>query len=154
VIPQRAPNSWSCTPTAFAMVLSIDVARLVEMVGHDGSEIYWPDLPSPLSRRGFHIQEMIEVADQLGWSVTPFDARLFSGGPGKNPIEILLREPPALRMQRVMNRRAGVINGSTLRGMGHSVAWDGHNAIDTNATQFDLSRLNIHSFYELTRRRG
>ncbi len=147
MIPQKAPNIWSCTATAFAMVLSIDVATIIDMVGHDGSEIYWPDLPDPLCRRGFHIQEMVEVADCLGWSVTPFEARLFSGGPNKIPKEIMLREQPALRMQRVMRNRRGVINGTTLRGTGHSVAWDGLNAIDTNATPFDLSGLTVHAFY-------
>jgi hypothetical protein len=147
MIRQKSPNCWSCTPTAFAMVLCINVDKLISLVGHDGSEKLWPELPDPHCRRGFHIQEMIEVADSLGWTVTPFEARLFSGGPNKNPKEILLRESPQLRMQRVMRNRQGVINGTTERGTGHSVAWDGSDAIDTNAMPFDLSKLLIHAFY-------
>lgn len=146
---QRSPNCWSCTITAFAMVLDADVRQLVDMVGHDGGEIFWPGLPDPQRRRGFHIQEMIDVADAFGYSVTPFEAKPLSGGPGKEPKAVTLKEPPVERLRRYMKDWVGVINGWTLKGIGHSVAWSGSVAFDTNATQLDLSTFTIQTFWRV-----
>ena len=35
--------------------------KIIELYGHDGSEILWPELSEPLKRRGFHWQETIQV---------------------------------------------------------------------------------------------
>jgi len=73
MILQRKPSRWSCLPVSFAMALDIPVEALFKELGHDGSLIMWPDLPEPACRRGFHIQEMIEIALRRGYAVTPFE---------------------------------------------------------------------------------
>ena len=70
---QRKPSRWTCLPVSFAMALGIAVEDIFEELGHDGSLIQWPDLPEPMCRRGFHIQEMIHIALRRGFAVTPFE---------------------------------------------------------------------------------
>lgn len=67
---QLKPNPWSCSVASMAMALSITTEQLIMEVGHDGSEIIFPDLPEPMCRRGFHSQELIHVARCRGWAVT------------------------------------------------------------------------------------
>jgi len=55
------------------MALNIPVAQLIERIGHDGSEIVFPELPEPACRRGFHSQEIIHLAWGLDCSVTPME---------------------------------------------------------------------------------
>lgn len=73
MILQRKPSRWSCLPVSFAMALGIAVEDIFKELGHDGSLMWWPDLPEPMCRRGFHIQELIEVALRRGFAVTPFE---------------------------------------------------------------------------------
>lgn len=72
---------WQCFPTAFAMLgldeeippigsLPLTPERVMELIGHDGGFITHPGLPEPLKRRGFHIQEIIDVAISLGYAMT------------------------------------------------------------------------------------
>lgn len=56
---QRQPNPWSCTPTAFAIAANIPVATLIEWIGHDGSDMMYPELGDTLGRRAFSAQECI-----------------------------------------------------------------------------------------------
>ena len=70
---QLKPNRWSCSITAMAMALETPVQHLIEHLGHDGSEIVFPQLKDPMYRRGFHSQELIQLAWDWGYAVTPFE---------------------------------------------------------------------------------
>lgn len=70
---QRRLNHGQCLAVSFAMALDIAVEDIFKELGHDGSLIWWPELPEPLCRRSFHIQELIEVALRRGYAVTPFE---------------------------------------------------------------------------------
>lgn len=72
---------WECFPTAFAMLdlhedcgaigsLLLTPERVMKIIGHDGSAITHAGLPEPLKRRGFHIQEIIDVALYIGYAMT------------------------------------------------------------------------------------
>jgi hypothetical protein len=67
------PSRWSCLPTAFATAIGISAEEFINRIGHDGSEIVWPELPEPRCRRGFHTQECIRAAWTAGYSVTPVE---------------------------------------------------------------------------------
>lgn len=64
---------WSCLADSFAECMGMDKLWVYEAIGHDGSEIIWPDLPDPYCRRGFHPQELIDMAWNHGWAVTSFE---------------------------------------------------------------------------------
>lgn len=55
------------------MATHTTVERLESLIGHDGSEVVYPDLSEPQRRRGFHVQELIDAALRLDYSVTPFE---------------------------------------------------------------------------------
>jgi hypothetical protein len=67
------------------MAFDVPVARIISLVGHDGSEIAWPELKEPYNRRGFHLQEMTEVGLTLGFAVLIIESEmlLVSSDPDK-----------------------------------------------------------------------
>jgi len=71
----KQPNSWSCLLTAFAMATESTPEDLIAMIGHDGSEIIWPDLPEGYQHRAFHPEELFECALDLGFKVFTVEAR-------------------------------------------------------------------------------
>jgi hypothetical protein len=123
---QRQPNRWSCLPTSFAMVLDVPVEELLRSIGHDGSEIAFPTEPEPACRRGFHIQECIDVALRLGCAVTPIElfprhAPSFS----VQPLRVLFGDEQGNldRFARLIDSGRGIITGPS-RVWRHAVAYD------------------------------
>jgi hypothetical protein len=133
------------------MVLGVSVEALIVMVGHDGSEIIWPKLPEPSRRKGFHLQELIDIAFDLGWASTPFDARPVSRG--EPPHILTMKEDTEARMARIMTGQPGVATGYDMRGRPHAVAWDGQTVHDCNQKIRSLSEFGLQTFWALTRRR-
>lgn len=147
---QRSPNRWSCLPTSFAMVLDVAVEALIIQLGHDGSQILWPDLPEPYRRRGFHIQEMIDFSWHLGYTVTQFEALPVSQGRADvQPIAIPMRWAPSERLKSVMSVCNGVITGETLRGQPHAVAWDKNSCLDPNGETYNLEQFRLQCFWAI-----
>lgn len=70
ITTHKKPERWQCLPTALAMLTHLTPEQVMGKIGHDGSEITHAGLPEPLKRRGFHIQEIIDVAFSLGYAVT------------------------------------------------------------------------------------
>ena len=126
MIAVRTPNAWSCLAASFATVLDLSVEKIVDLVGHDGSEILWPDLNEPKKRQSFHIQEMIDVAAQYGYSVTPFEAIPRSRVKGQSSVwNVEMKDGNAYRINRYLEHGRGVLTGVNLNGKPHAVAWDG-----------------------------
>ena len=115
-------NNWSCMAASAAMVLDIKIKDLFKKIGHDGSEIMFPDLPEPGRRRGFSIQEIIPVAIDMGYSVTPIETRPCSTPDGVNDFEINFPNPEG-RLYRYMCGVKGILTGRMLRWR-HAVAWE------------------------------
>jgi hypothetical protein len=55
------------------MTLDIPVSEIIEEVGHDGGEIVFPHLREPACRRGFHSQELVKIAWQHRYAMTPIE---------------------------------------------------------------------------------
>lgn len=131
------------------MVLDIPVSKIIADVGHDGSDIMWPQLPEPRCRRAFHIQELIQVSYDLGYLVTPFEAvPLLTAGDGI--IDIQFKEAPKQRFQRIMRGNYGVITGATPQGSPHAVAWNGDVIFDTNEKIYPISNFVLDTFWMLS----
>jgi len=147
---QLKPQRWMCLPTAFAMTLDTSIADLLLAVGHDGGEIIFPGLDEPFCRRGFHIQELIDVAVARGFAVTPIELC-----PVLQPTEdsmlrhtVAYREGNWRRFANTIARSRGVIDGMGFR-CGHSVAYDHGRIFDPDGPVYDYSRLacETHRFY-------
>lgn len=64
--PQIKPNRTACLITALAIVYEYPVDRLIEFVGHDGLDNWWPEYAPPRCYRGHHIQELVIALVKLG----------------------------------------------------------------------------------------
>ena len=122
----RSPNRWSCLPTSFAMVMDVDVQDLIHHIGHDGSEIEWPEIgDDPWQRRAFHIQEILYVAhtvyNEHFTVLQPCPvAQCLSHG-GNHTYTIDKQE----RFEQILHSYMGVLIGRV-----HAVAWNGHQILD------------------------
>lgn len=130
----RQSNSWSCLPVAFAMALDCTYQEVIDAIGHDGSEIVFPALPEPERRRSFHIQELIRVAVERGYAVTPIVAR-----PVLTPdlVNRLTLDQRDFAIKQMVGR-SGVCTG---RGVirNHAVAWNGSEYLDPNGLTYPPS---------------
>jgi hypothetical protein len=114
---QRSPNHWSCLPCAFTMVTGKPLEELIAKIGHDGSEIIWPELPEPQRRRSFHLQELVDVA---------FPTTVIEAEPISQSAEDKQFTPfkdHFSRLQNYMKTYDGVIIGMFGRNP-HAAAWD------------------------------
>jgi len=120
------PNEWSCLPTAFANLIDMPIGEFINDIGHDGSELPF-DPPFTHVRRGFHVQECIEVLDQYGYSATRIEVRpMLAAHEAGMPIEVDMGECPVTRLRRHMDFSHGVIIGRLLLNTpikGHAVSW-------------------------------
>jgi hypothetical protein len=117
---QKSPNAWSCLPTAFAIAIGCPVKNLIARLGHDGSDIQWPGLVEPLCRRGYHVQELVQLLWKLGYTVTPIESysRMVPCHHQQQPLLI----DNTLTFDHVVNSSRGVLTGKTK--FGHAVAYD------------------------------
>lgn len=140
---QRQPNRWSCVPTAFAMVINMDVAEMLDRIGHDGSEILYPDLEEPSCRRSFHPQECLQVLDSCGYAATPLEALPILQMDATHWIELDRRKD-------FVNHLAtadGVFIGEG-RKLRHAVAWIGGEVYDPSGI-FTLSEFSAQTFWKI-----
>ncbi len=141
----RNRNSWSCIISAAAMVLDKHPDVIEECIGHDGSEIIFPELRDPARRRGFHVQEIIDCAHVYGYAVTPIEALPISTPDGTLEYEIKFCKG---RFKSYLKGNIGIITGRT-RLWGHAVAWDGVYVFDPRTGQMDVDGclMDIDTFW-------
>jgi hypothetical protein len=111
-------NNYSCLLDAASALLNVDVEILAAEVGHDGSEILWPELPEPRNHRGFHIQEIIELFLLRGFGLCRIEARPSIGSLGSyEVISLKLGD-----INQYMEDFPGIAIGYNLKGNMHAVA--------------------------------
>jgi len=120
------PNGWSCLPTAFAIVLQVEVGLIFDFVQHTGSEVLWPDLESPYCRRSFHIQEMKNYCLHIGYSCTTVTPKL-GLAPRGTPNAAIFANQMFDHCTRYYN---GVFTGTIPGGLPHALAYRGNKTID------------------------
>lgn len=104
------------------MVLDSSVEYLFEKLGHDGSEILWPNLPDPFCRRGHHIEELQYVALGFHRLFVPF-VPAFEYNPGANENLPFARYQFDIAFEAMLKRYDGILVGRWQRGHPHAVAW-------------------------------
>lgn len=147
---QKQPNNWSCLPTAFAIVLNVDVPVIFKYLGHDGSEIIFPERESPYNRKAFHPQELVEYAlEKHNRYVVQFDAEIcrqnmYGDIKSSSDVRTLL--------YYTESNHEKVLAGTDSNGKYHAVACDKYrNTYDPNGTihslNFFLDRFSIYSLF-------
>ena len=109
--------------------MDVPLKELLNIVGHDGSEIAWPHLPEPMRRRAFHPGECISAAYSLGFACTEFDLEARLSPDGSNIIDVKINMPLGVGVAY------GRPKGKFLR---HAIAVSGWTAYDPNGTSYDL----------------
>jgi hypothetical protein len=138
---QQRPEPWMCMPLAFAMALEIPVGELLEELGHDGSELAFPNLPEPACRRGIHIQELVHVALRHGFALTPVELfPVLASADDKQTQTILYRDNNWKRFADILAASRGVIDGVGFR-FRHMVAYDQGRIFDPRGHVYDYTRI-------------
>jgi len=132
-------KGWSCIADAFASALGIPVANLIDKIGHTESH-------------GFHVQECIEVAVNLGFACTPIELvpqALLT--PTSQPRAVWFpqyklssdlsldwgdKSGNVLRLYTHMRGNEGVLTGQVTSGIGHAVNWHNNEIWDTRERGF------------------
>jgi hypothetical protein len=147
MITQVQPSAWSCFPTALAMCLDVPVQRMFDLLGHDGSEILWPELPEPLRRRSFAFQEMIHLAYLHGYALCSFQPTFYVR-PTMEVGPYTLDAPPEYLADK-LRKHQGVLTGVASGGSRHAVAWDGQSILDPNGTIYPLHDFTVEYFWAM-----
>lgn len=130
---QRSPNRWSCLATAFAMACRTNVNVFMSLVGHDGSDIMFPDLDDPLCRRSFHIQECIWAAMDCGFRPVEHQFKPRAGVSETRSYTLDYTD----RIREHMNGNCGVLLGMGVK-YPHAAAWNGTEILDPSIGVYDF----------------
>lgn len=137
-------NDRSCVLDSFAYILGTDPLHLARRIYGNGEN-------------GYHTQQLIEIASQMGWAVTMFERKAL----GQNPVtgkvwEVIWADGGESRFSRNLFQTKGVLLGRTpWTNRPHAVAWKdpyAHDpAIDQKYTIIDPNgRVNDVNFMPLT----
>ena len=143
---QMQPNRWSCLPTAFAMALDISVKEVIDIIGHDGSEIIFPQFKEPACRRSFHIQEMIDVCMLRDVAVIQIEVDPVSCVKENSFYKVPVSDT---RLDYYLSLYTGVFVGVGSMNTPHAVAWSGRQIFDPNGTVYYLSDFKVEVFFIL-----
>jgi hypothetical protein len=145
------PNGWSCILASVAMVLDWSTKELIEEIGHDGSEVIFPDLPEPAKRRGFHIQEFVPLILKSGFSATAIFVLPCSTPDGNHFYDVPIKDPE-VRFRDLVGENVGIFTG-IMHKWHHAVAWDGYRIYDPSRgiCFYDECELQIDCFYRFDR---
>lgn len=112
------------------MATGLSLTELLERIGHDGSEILWPELPEPQCRRAFHIQECL-WAVRHDFAFTPLDV-----SPAMTPDGVRISEIK-MDITNFVWQRQGVALGQGIRNR-HAVAFWRTKFYDPNGLIYDF----------------
>lgn len=130
------------------MLLKVLPKEIFEFLGHDGSEILWPEFEDPQRRRGFHIQEIVEFAltkHIMFLPIEPLPALCPTDDWPLDKAYVVERKTP---FEDYIVRRPGLLLG-THEGRRHAVAWDRHKIHDPMGRRYGIEEFVIHVFYAM-----
>lgn len=152
MVIRTQPNNWSCTVAATATVLDIEISTLVELIGHDGSEIVFDDLPDPLCRRSFSLQEIGFALWNLGYIFTGFDVEPL-GIVDEDHMYSISYPDGEKRFEKLMKQTVGVGCGKIVcTDITHAFAWNGIKCFDPTGFIYPVSRYELYSYHVISPR--
>lgn len=150
MIHQIQPTGHSCLPTAFANVIGTNVKQLFEFLGHDGSEIIYPNKTYPWNVRNFHPQELIDVLEKLGWDVITIEGRpTYSPNDPLLETEVFTDQQKNERIMYYLEKYDGVLTGFNVTKKRHAVSWNKkeQKIYDPNGNKYSVILFEIERFY-------
>ena len=142
----KNPNEWSCMLASFSMLLNESMETLVEEIGHDGSEIWWPDHVGCNKYRSFHIQEFLDVCFKRGKIIFTVDAVMNLGSSHQIPTKSIPGDNEK-RIKSYLRNFKGVIYGMTPRSRTfHMCAWDKKKVYDPRGEIVGIDEIDLYIF--------
>jgi len=139
----KQTNDWNCIIAVTAMLLDTTIQELITKIGHDGSEVVFPELEGPMQRRGFHIQEIIPIVLEYGYAMVPIEMEPISTPNGINQFKI-----PKVNINKYMINRPGILLGKNVKSLWwHAVAWDGTLMYDPGGRVGYFNDFQIYTFW-------
>jgi aryl-alcohol dehydrogenase-like predicted oxidoreductase len=127
------------------MLLNLSVERVIQLIGHDGSEIWYPNEPEPHRRRGFTTQEFMDVAFHEGYAMMEILQPEAWDGENLNTRRFIDSFPFARNFEErilfYMTFAQGLVTGHYSANSYHMAAWD-----NTTRQIFDPSHRGVYSF--------
>jgi len=131
-----------CLLYSAAMLLNEPASFLVEELGHDGMEVWWPELDDHRKFRGHSMQEMIDIFLKRGFTLTPIQSF-----PMQSPGSCIEARPTfeeyAERFYKHIAKKRAILIGRTQRGNGHAWAWDGYQVFDPRGSMPNIHDLAV-----------
>ena len=126
------------------MVLDKSYEELIKVLGHDGSDILWPNLREPYCRRAF-IEPEIQF---LFWH---YDMVLVDYVPNVlyKPMFSSVSKPIKFDISDMLKNYDGILLGEFRSGVKHAVAWNHEEGIiydPTSCTKQPFSTFNVSHF--------
>lgn len=132
-----------CLIYSAAMVLGHNVEDLIEHLGHDGMEVWWPEFDDHRQYRSVSMQEIIDVFLQHDVALVPIQAMPLQVADGEHRDPRLTYEEPGARFMKHIRSRRAILIGQTEQGNGHAWAWDGKEAYDPRGWMCDIGMLSL-----------
>ena len=141
----KQPND-SCLLYAAAMVLDEPPEKLIREIGHDGQEVWWPELSPSFQKRSFNIQEIIDCFIRRGYGLMPI--HLYPCNvPPVGMVQPKLIWDAHKCDARFMNRIEGIEGIITGQREGslvpHAVAWNGFVIYDPMGEIYAIDKFTI-----------
>ncbi len=142
------PQVWSCLPEAVATALDIPFENLIKSIGHDGSEFVYKDKSF---RRGFHIQECIDVATSMGVAFVPIECHFALTPNGLETYVVGSKGGQSKRFQEYLYiTKRGFFEGMSLdknhHTIGHAAAWVNGEVVDPRGPVYSYEDRIKHNF--------
>ncbi len=136
---QTQPEKWQCAVTSFAMAMDMPVERLIQLIGHDGSAVIFPEQPEPRNRRGHSIYELIRKAIDMNRSVTPIPLHPSYQSNSNEFVYLSTEEEDWELFQNQINSSRGVIECWGPHG-NHMIAYHYGTIFDPRGVEFKYTR--------------
>lgn len=146
---QVSPNWYSCLPTAFAVALGVPVRDLLTELGHDGSQVIFPDEPEPSCRRAFHVQEFFGPSIRRGYAPLLVEAVPAVESRDGEKFVIAFTNTHIERLTAYMEAYTGVVIGDKPNGLCHALAWDKHLFYNNDGRIYEDYEITIAEFVAL-----
>lgn len=143
----KLPNEvHQCLIYSVAMLLDCKPENIINSLGHDGCEIWWPELEAPWSYRGVHMQEILDVVELVGKTLVCYQLMPMSVpiGDGLEQKTIYTPQQAMMRFTNAVRLSEGLLITDR-----HACAWDGKKVYDPNGRIADISDYPIKEFWRL-----
>ena len=132
-----------CLLWSAAQILGVEMQEIIDFIGHNGTDIQWPDKVGINRYRGVHIQEIIDFSIIKGEPLIHIEPMpCLAPDHNTEPCDVFLEEKAAKRCLNYLNN-----NNAILIGDRHAVACQDRMIIDPNGHTYDL--INSGKYYKL-----